>query len=260
MCHLWLDSPDLSWSVVVTTNGDRATAERLADQLADQAWQVRNVAGPHFPGPEEAMQIVRKARLRRRTGTVCMCDASDVVGAGAPGTNTHLLKVLLDQGQGLRIYATIRDGRAVEALQQTSVGAPVALSLGGHEPGSSPALPVSGTLARREDDPVYGALVVLDLDHVQLVVTTGPPLVMKPSYYRNRGLRPSRADIVMVKNLFPFRWFFGLHNRLTLYVTTEGATDMHIAHRLEFDHPTHPKDVVEDWRPADRARRLEHDF
>ena len=38
----WLDVSDGGWAVVVITNGDRALAERLADELADRAWSLRD--------------------------------------------------------------------------------------------------------------------------------------------------------------------------------------------------------------------------
>ena len=97
---------------------------------------------------------------------------------------------------------------------------------------------------------------MLDLDHVKLVVTSEAPLAMKPSFYRDVGLHPSRADICVVKSLFPFRMYFALHNRKTIYARTRGATDFDAVYRGEFDQPTHPQDEVADWRSADRLRRL----
>jgi len=80
-------------------------------------------------------------------------------------------------------------------------------------------------------------------------------MVMRPSFYKGVGLSPWKADIVVVKNFFPFLMFFLPYNRKTLFVRTSGTTDFDAAFQLQFDGPMHPRDVVEDWRPRDRMRR-----
>lgn len=254
--QLWSDAPDLGWATVAVTDGDAALAEELAEDLADRAWAVRHHLPPELPDATEAIRQARQARWRRRLGTICISDASDMVGAGASGDNTRLLAALLEQGQGLRIYAPIRDEAAVQQLWECDEGAPVQLVLGGGLDPDCPPLPVQGTLLRRQETDGFGRCVVLDLDHVKLVVTSGPPLAMKPSFYRDLGLRPWAADVCVVKSLFPFRLYFLLQNRLTIYARTRGQTDFDVAHRLLLDGPVHPRDEVECWRPADRRRRL----
>jgi hypothetical protein len=96
---------------------------------------------------------------------------------------------------------------------------------------------------------------VLAIAHLRLVVVEGPAMVMRPSFYRDVGLPLMKADVVMVKNFFPFLLFFLPYNRKTIFVRTQGATDFDAAHRLTFDGPMHPRDPVDDWRPRDRARR-----
>jgi len=254
MVHMWLESPDAGWATVVVTDDDQEKAEALAEELADRAWAVRHQLPPELPSAEDAIAEARKARLARKLGTICMSDASDMVGAGAPGDNTQLLKALLEQGQGLKVYAPIRDESVVEELWGRPPGSPVEVTLGGsHE--NSPPLPVRGTLRHQAETHNFGRLVVLTVDHVEIVVTSGPPLAMKPSFYRDVGLRPSKADICVVKSLFPFRLYFVLHNRKTIYAKTRGATDFDAIWRQSFEVPTHPKDSVAHWRPTDRARR-----
>ncbi|RME29434.1 MAG: M81 family peptidase [Deltaproteobacteria bacterium] len=255
MCHIWSDAPDLGWGVVAITDDDAALADALADELADAAWALRHRLPPELPDAAEALQRARAARWRRRFGTVCISDASDMVGAGAAGESTRLLSHLLAEGQGLRILAPIRDAAAVAALWDLPDGSEVAVTLGGRLDPDNPPLPVQGRLRRKRADTAFGRCLLLDLDHVQLVVTEGPPLAMKPSFYRDMGLRPWFADICVVKSLFPFRLYFLWHNRLTIYARTRGQTDFDVAWRMQFDGPVHPKDPVDDWRPADRRRR-----
>jgi len=254
MVHMWLESPDAGWATVVVTDDDQAKAERLADELADRAWAVRHQLPPDIPAAEEAIAQARRARLRRRLGTICISDASDMVGAGAPGDNTQLLQALLEHGRGLTVYAPIRDEQVVREVWNHPPGSQVSVTLGGSHD-HSPPLPVAGRVRHKATTDNFGDVVVLTIDHLELVVTSGPPLAMKPSFYRDVGLRPSRADICVVKSLFPFRLYFLLHNRKTIYAKTRGATDFDAIWRQQFEVPTHPKDAVAHWRPTDRARR-----
>ncbi len=256
MCHPWNDHPDLGWSVVVITDGDAGLAERLAEELADMAWGVRTVEAPAFVGPEEAIAAVRSRRLRRRFGTACLCDASDVVGAGAAGENTRLLRALLEHGKGLRAYLPLRDSVAVEALWQADLDLDHELQVGGHiDLEHNPAVRVRGRIRHRSERSTLGRTVVLDTGDIALVLTEGPPLAMKPAFYSDLGLSCWAADVVVVKSFFPFRLYFLAHNRQTLYVRTRGVTDLDAANALSFNDAVHPKDRVEDWRPADRRRR-----
>jgi microcystin degradation protein MlrC len=256
MVHPWNDDPGLGWSTLVVTDGDQAAAERFAEELAELCWSVRHEQPPEFRSPAEAIAAARSARLRRRLGVVTMADASDVVTAGAPGDSTHLLRALIEDGAGLLSYAAVRDPVAAAELWTRAAGAEVDLEVGGRlDPQSSSPLRVRGRLLGTHDRPGFGKSAVLAIGDVRLVVTEGPAMVMRPSFYREVGLSPWKADVIMVKNFFPFLLFFLPMNRKTLFVRTRGATDFDAAFRLAFDGPVHPRDPVDDWRPRDRLRR-----
>ena len=256
MCHIWNDAPDLGWSTHVCTDDAPDLAEKLAEELADLAWSVRHELPPELPGPSEAIQQARKARLRRKLGTICISDASDMVTAGATGENTRLLAALLREAGGLVTLASIRDSGVVEDHWATAVGSRITVEVGGKLDPGNPSLEVTGTLACRRGDGPFGRCLLLDLGDVKLVVTDDPPLAMMPSFYKNMGLSPFKADICVVKSLFPFRLYFLFHSRKTLYARTEGLTDFDAYKRLDFEAPVHPKDTVFEWRPTDRRRRL----
>lgn len=256
MCHPWNDDPGLGWSTVVVTNGDRAGAERLADELADQCWARRHEQPPAFADARAAIAEARAAKLRRKLGCVVMSDASDVVTAGAPGDSTHLLRALLAEATGLVTYCAVRDPHAIAKLWTNQPGDRVALAIGGTlDPARSTPLPVTGEVVSKHDQHGFGKTVVLAVDHLRVVITEGPSMVMRPSFYKQVGLSPWKADIVVVKNFFPFLMFFLPYNRKTLFVRTRGTTDFDAAFQLRFDGPVHPRDVVDDWRPRDRQRR-----
>nr|HEX4314929.1 M81 family metallopeptidase [Kofleriaceae bacterium] len=255
MVHPWNDDPALGWSTVVVGR-DRARAEALADELAEMCWAARHRQPPAFASAREAVARARAARWRRKLGCVTIADASDVVTAGAPGDSTHLLRALIEDGAGLRAYAAVRDPVAIAELWPRAVGDVIATSIGGRlDPASSSPLPVRGTVEAKVERPGFGRNVVLAVGDVRVVVTEGPAMVMKPSFYREVGLDPWRADIVVVKNFFPFLLFFLPYNRKTIFVRTRGVTDFDAAFKLSFDGPIHPRDEVADWRPRDAERR-----
>ena len=254
MVHPWNDDPALGWSTVVVAE-QRAEAERLADELAELCWERRLAQPPAFAGPREAIAAARAARWRRKLGCVVLADASDVVTAGAPGDSTHLLRALVEEAGELRVYAALRDPAAVAALWDQPDGAQVELAIGGAVSGGSPPLAVRGRIGDRRTRPGFGRSVVLEVGRVAIVIVEGPALVMKPSFYREVGLDPWRADIVVVKNFFPFLLFFLPYNRKAIFVRTAGVTDFDAAFSLAFDGPMHPRDPVDDWRARDRARR-----
>ncbi len=257
MSHLWLDSPELGWAVHVTTDGDAQRADEVADALADRLWAVRHQGPPQLPDAQAAIAEARAAKLARRLGAVVMCDASDVVGAGAPGDRSALLAAALEHGRDLRWLLPMRDPAAIEALSSARIGGEVALSVGGSlDPARSTPLPVRGTLRRFEATDSFGRVATLDLGPVQLVVTEGACLAMKPEFYADRGLDVWGADVIGVKSFFPFRLYFAKVLRKSIYVRTGGGTtDFDTVTAQRFARPTWPQMDPGDWRPADRARR-----
>ncbi|HEY1556715.1 MAG TPA: M81 family metallopeptidase [Kofleriaceae bacterium] len=253
MVHPWNANPALGWSTVAVSER-RADAERIADELADMCWERRHAQPPEFASAHDAIAEARAASWRRKLGCVVLADASDVVTAGAPGDSTHLLRALIEEASGMRVFAALRDPRAVAELWPRA-GEQVELAIGGAVSGGSPALPVRGKVSARHERAGFGRSVVLEVEHVSIVITEGPALVMRPAFYRDVGLDPWRADIVVVKNFFPFLLYFLPYRRKTIFVRTEGPTDFDAAFALPFDGPMHPRDEVDDWRERDRARR-----
>lgn len=256
MCHPWNDHPELGWSAIVVTDGDAQLAEERADELAERCWRVKDRLPPRFASASAAIASARRARLRRRLGVVTIADVSDVVSAGGTGENTRLLATLLEEGDGLVSYVPLRDPVAVAELWDEPVAARVRVSLGGKlDPARNEPLVVEGTVAIKREAPGLDRVVVLDVGSARVMLTEGPALAMKPSFFTSAGLDPWKADVVVVKNFFPFRLFFVALSRKTIYVSTGGITDPDAALTISFAGPVHPKDEVSDWRAADARRR-----
>jgi microcystin degradation protein MlrC len=254
--HLWNDDPELGWSAIVHTDGEQELAERLADELAVMCWDVRNEQPPRFSSASEAVRDARAAKLARKLGAVVMADASDVVTAGSIGENTALLRVLAEEGSELVSYVPIRDAEVVALAEQHDIGDELTVQVGGKlDPARTEPLLLRATLVSKHTEGPFGRVVVLRAHRTYVCVTSGAPMVMMPSFYKELGLDVWKADVVVVKNFFPFRMFFLPYARKTIYVKTSGITDFDAAYELAFAGPLHPKDQVHEWRSCDRRRR-----
>jgi hypothetical protein len=252
MVHPWNDHKELGWSTLVTTDGQPELADRLADELAERAWEVRHSLPPRFKTAEEAIRLAREARLGRKLGVVVMADVSDVVTAGAPGDNTRLLSALLRDGSDLTAYVPLRDPALVDELW------------GKHQPGDVVTVVVGGKLDPKRGVPIeltakihgmpraHGVerMVVLENGGVKLVVTEGPAFAIRPAFYETAGLSVMAADVVIVKNFFPFLMFFLPYSRKTLFRWSDRLRRGLRPRLRRSDPPARLGDRVASHRPA----------
>lgn len=258
--HPWNDDPELGWSVIVHADRDRELANRVADELADACWDVRKVMPPPFATAGEAIREARAATIARKLGVVVLADVSDVVTAGSIGESTALLGALLEEGRDLVTYAAVRDAGVVATAHERGVGAELDVEVGGKlDPARTKPLAIRARVKSLHPSGPFGRVAVLAVQRsfivVFIVVTEGAPMVMMPAFYTDVGLRIWDADVVVVKNFFPFRMFFLPYARKTIYVKTGGITDLDAAFALPFAGPVHPRDRVDEWRTTDARRR-----
>ena len=89
----WLDVAEGGWATIVVTDGDRALAERLADELADLAWSLRD----EFQVARGACRSTRRCAwpTPSRGGVVVLSDTGDTVFGGAAGDSNLILEAML---------------------------------------------------------------------------------------------------------------------------------------------------------------------
>jgi microcystin degradation protein MlrC len=248
--HIWLDDEELGWTTVAVTDGNTELAEKTADAIADVAWSIRAVPHTKSYTAEAAVAVAKKRWLARKTGTLVICDVADAVGAGAPGENTWILKALLEGAPELVSYVPIRDAEVARELWGKAPGEKVTVSVGGKlETKFNRPLEFSGAIVR-EVEGALGKTVILRDRGVYLIVSELAPAVAKPSFFTDLGLRVGKADIVVVKNLFPFRFSFIAWNRGTLDVETAGTSgvDVFSLGYTKIPRPIYPLDDIASWR------------
>jgi microcystin degradation protein MlrC len=248
--HLWLDDPETGWSTIAVTDGDFPLAGKLADEIADMNWAVRDVKPPEGHTPSQAIKIARDARFARLFGTAVFCDVSDTVGTGAPGENVWILKSLLAEGADLVSYVPFRDAEAASFAYGKNLHDKVTVTVGRKlEKIYNTSLSFTGELIYKAEGRL-GKTVILKDRGIHLIITEVPDSTPRTSYFTDLGLSLWKADIVVVKNLFPFRFFYLLYNRKTVDVVTPGVsnTDVFELKYMKIPRPIYPLDKIDSWR------------
>ena len=119
-----------------------------------------------------------------------------------------------------------------------------------------PDVPVSGVV-RALIDTEFGRIARLDVGSLSIAVCEKAPYSVHPRFWRELGLNPWKADAIVQKALFHYRFFYALCSRKSLAVVSDGASSLRNITKLEFDLPVYPNQDVDEWHTFDQARRLQ---
>lgn len=253
MVHPYTSADDLGWVAHVCTDGDPALAERLADELAERAWSQRDVPLPPMLSPAQALDHAKQSP-RRKLGPITLVDIDDIVGAGAPGGNTHILAELARDDRGLRALVPVHDPALLREHWSTPLGAEVDVVVRGTEGYHMPPVPLRAKIAARAESDL-GRKLRLDVGSVHIVVMQDPPLPIHPKFWRDVGLDPRRADVIVQKNFFHYRIFYATMSFEHLPVVSDGATSFRRVRERAYKTPVHPSAEIHDWRALDATLR-----
>ncbi len=218
----YADTPYSGVSTVVTTTGDAAMAQQLADELTHIAWNNRE-AGQYSGLP--VGEAMRRAMSAPR-GPVVLADVGDNIGGGSPGDGTVLLQALLEV-RAPDAVVILTDPLAVAQAYQAGTGSHVAMHVGG-KVDSFHGAPVwlNGIVERLTD----GHYTIEGRDHfAQLygreahmgrcaVVRSGGVRVLLNerktppgdlAQLRSQGIFPEAQHIIVVKSAVAFRGAYG---------------------------------------------------
>jgi microcystin degradation protein MlrC len=244
--HIWIDDPELGYSTIAITNNNEPLAKEKASTIADLAWEARTVPQPIGETPESAIELARKKKIARALGAVVFCDVSDAVGTGTPGESSWILEALLEKGKDLRSYLSLRDEEAAGIAWEYSIGDSVDLLVGGKiDTVYNKTITYSGIVSFKQETS-FGKTVIVKNEGIHLILSELPIAARYPSEYKDLGLNLMKADIIVVKNLFPFRYRFVLYNRKTINVMTPGLSNID-PEQLNYQHiprPLYPLDDI----------------
>ena len=253
MVHPYTNAEDLGWAVHISTNGDEGLAGQLADELADKAWAARNASIPPMRTVNQALDEVAQSSWRK-LGPVTLVDVDDIVGAGAPGGNTHFVQALVQDDRGLKVLVPMHDPAAIDVTWDVLEGANVSLVLRGTPGYGQPEVPVEARiLSKYHGD--SGRTVLLGIGSFQVAICERVPLPLHPSFWEHLGTSPRDADAIVQKNFFHYRLFYLTTSFRHIPVVSAGATSLQRILAGKYNVPVHPITELDDWRALDPVLR-----
>lgn len=227
--HYYMDVAEFHpLTALIVTDGDRASARRVGQEMMWRAWQDRQRvkdALQQAAGLPLAEAVERA--LSFPPGTVVMADWGDAVTGGYPGDDASLIAHLLERGIEEPACLIINDPDLVQRAMAAGVGRPVAGPIGGRWGGrfyrpvtvdGRVRLLFDGVLPpSREEQPGHlvisntsmGPTAVVQVGQTITVVATSVPVSStEPTVFRAVGVEPADYRLVLVKAVRQQRMHF----------------------------------------------------
>ncbi|MDE3006123.1 MAG: M81 family metallopeptidase [Gemmatimonadota bacterium] len=199
----WSDVPDVGATVHVMTNGDQALADRIADDMNDFIWRVReDFAVGGYPLPAEAARQVNNA-VRAGATPVAVGDHSD-----RPGDATHIFKAFEEAGIERVLHGAISDPAVLERLVQSgaSPGDAFDQEIGGFTPSGGTPARLTGELVYLGEWRSYETVAVVQYGNGSAVIIVPTyTQITDPEAFRFGPLDPDVFDVFVVKSRVHFR-------------------------------------------------------
>ena len=199
----YADVPDVGATVMVVSNNDQELADRIADDMSEYIWRVREVfAGKKLPKTKEGVTMAIQAVKAGKTPVV-IADHSDRTGG-----STHILEELIRQGAKNFCIATLRDEKAIGEIQKRAEpGSPVSIEVGGWtDKFAGNPVRIDGKVEFLRDYGQRGTVAVLLFGENNRVILT-PVLtqVTTPDFLKPLGIKIEDVDIIVLKSRVHFR-------------------------------------------------------
>jgi microcystin degradation protein MlrC len=213
------DIANAGLSAVVVTDGDRARAQRLCDELLDQAWRDRAAFVYRI---EPLAQSIARAKGMTE-GPVVLLDHYDNAASGGTMDTMTVLGAILEAGiENVAAFA-VHDPEAVRRMIAAGIGAQVTLPLGGKL--DMPAIGLKGEPLTvtgrvklisegryRNRGPMatgvlvdMGPTVVLDTGRVEIVVISRHVEPNDVNCFLSLGIDPLAKRYLMLKSRVHWR-------------------------------------------------------
>jgi len=268
------DNPDAGFGVLVTTNDDPDLAAELANELATEAWSLRDGFLGGVASFEHAAELIHSLDSEEDvdmpvSGPLVLVDIADNPWSGGPGDSVELLRFFFAQRVEGAAIALVRDPEVVREAIAAGPGGKITVNLGGKtdrlhgEP-----LPVRAHVKLLSDGryvndgPMMAGLTV-DLGPtalllcepasgpssppVEVLVTTRAETPVDLNVFRCHGIEPTRHRVLGLKGKGHFRAAFEPIARRVVLVEGPGTTGADLS-RLTFRkvrRPIWPLDPVE---------------
>jgi microcystin degradation protein MlrC len=231
------DIPYVGSSAVVVTDGDRAGAQALCDELLGMAWMARE----QFVYRIEPLHASLRRAADMGARPVMLLDHYDNCASGGSMDTMAVLGAILDAGLEEVAAFAICDPQAVEQMQRAGEGARVTIPLGGKM--DMPAIglqgkprTVTGNVRRitngiyRNEGPMargeladMGPSAVLDTGKAEIAVISRHVEPHDIGSFRALGIDPANKRYVMLKSRVHWRAGLGPIARAVVECAGEGV-------------------------------------
>ncbi len=257
----WLDVEEGGWAAVVYTDGDQELADRLADELGELAWSMREEFQIKTSIP--VASAVSRAEAAPH-GVIVLSDTGDSVLGGASGDSTVLLREMLETGVRGPALVPLVHPAIGDLIDASQVGSTVTIDIGGSVSGMYEPITVTGTLRHLGPSTfqiggvsVFAGLVVnlgitavLDVACGTVVITQRHGIGgVHPDMYRHLGIDPVEYKMAVLKTASNFQYFADISPE-TIRVDTPGPTQSGLGDLPweRIPRPVYPLDAIESWR------------
>ena len=223
------DIANAGLSAVVVTDGDRALAERLRDELLNEAWAEREAFVYQLEPLEQSLARAKAIGSSEAgapqpgDGPIVLLDHYDNCASGGTMDTTAVLAAILREGLDNVAAFAIYDPEAVQQAIAAGIGAEIALAIGGRLampaiPGDSPPLTVTGTVKTiahgrfRNRGPMgrgamtdMGPSVVIDTGKAEIAVISRHVEPSDLNCLLALGIDPMQKRYVMLKSCIHWR-------------------------------------------------------
>jgi microcystin degradation protein MlrC len=200
----WSDVPDVGATIHVMTNNNQALAERIADDMSDYFWRVREGLFGDVPAQPDAAADLAATAFADGETPIVLADYSD-----RSGDSTFTLQQVVDKQLSGVLVATVRDERVIEALVASDAkpGDLFSMAVGGFAaPSSGDPVNIDGTLSYFGEAFGYPHVAVVDFgDRNSLIITPALKQVIWLDEIRFGPLDPDNYDMFVVKSRVHFR-------------------------------------------------------
>lgn len=257
----WLDVNEGGWSTIVVTANDQALAEKLADELADLCWSLRD----DFQ-VREAVSIDDAVRLAdaEPTGVVVISDTGDTVFGGSAGDSNLILEAMIRLKIRSKALVPLISPGAAKTLSEAGEGAQVTLLLGGDAATEFfTPLEVTGIVRTvgggvihitdgHQSEVDLGQAVIFDVGPITMMITELRGLAGNlPELYEAMGVDPRDYKIAVLKTASNFQYFAPITSRVIRADTRgPGQSDVFTLPWKRIPRPMYPLEPIDDWRAA----------
>jgi microcystin degradation protein MlrC len=229
----WGDVAEVGTQMLVVADGDKAKAARLAKQLGDELFAMRDATLVKYWQPEEAIGHVAALPAGK---PIVLADVADNAGGGSPSDSTFVIDALIRRGAKGVLVGLLWDPIAFQIAEEAGEGSTLMMRLGGKSgPISGMPLDLKVTVRKLAYDcqqsfgpakAKTGNLAWLSADiGIDIVVNTLRTQLLHPDAYAPLGIDVANYRTLVVKSTQHFYAGFAPVAQQVLYVTTPGGIE-----------------------------------